>query len=130
MEKYEWLNTDYILAKVNWHMSNHAYELIKPDPARGICYEEGTFWLIDLFGMVVLQGVDLSEFSEGFNPLKSDDPSEFEDFIANTCKGLLIKVRHDFESSDCEICDDLGFSAGVRIEPPSEDEIDDTDTEG
>ena len=111
MKTYECLNTDYILAKVNWPLSNYAYELIEPDSARGICYEEGTFWLIDLYGEIVLEGIDLAEFAEWFNLFKSGEFCGFEDFIANMCDGLLIKVGHDFESSDCDVCGYLRNSA-------------------
>ena len=125
MKKYEWFNTDYILAKVNWHLSNHAYELIKPNRANGIPYEEGTFWLIDLHGEIVLKDIDLAEFAEGFNLFKSGELFGFEDFIANTCDGILIKVGHDFESSDCDVCDDLRNLAGNRIGALAKEEIDD-----
>ncbi|MDG5469658.1 hypothetical protein P9J64_15150 [Deltaproteobacteria bacterium IMCC39524] len=116
MQRQEWLNIDYILERVNWHLSNHAYELIKPYRGKGICYKEGTFWLVDLFGDIILEDVDLSEFGEGYNLLKTAESHEFEEFIANVCDGLLIKAGHDFESSDCDVCDDLRNSAGIRID--------------
>jgi hypothetical protein len=100
MKRYEWINTDYIMVKINRYLRNHAFELVEPDPSRGLCYREGTLWLMDLSGDIVLEEVDLSEFSEGFNLLKSKEPFGFEDFIANVCDGLLIKTGHDSWLSD------------------------------
>lgn len=114
MKKFEWLNIDYVLARVNWHLCNHAYRLIEPDQARGICYEEGKFLLIDLFGEIVLEDVDLAEFAEGFNMFKPKESFEFAEFIAKVCEGLLIRLGNDFESTECEICADLQNSATVR----------------
>ena len=69
--KYPWLNTDYILAKINERLHDLSFQLIEPDESRGICYEAGTLCLIDLSGEIVLKDVDISEFSEGFNLFKS-----------------------------------------------------------
>ena len=100
MNKYEWLNTDYIMAVVNLNLYSYGFKLAEPDPDRGICYVEGTLWLIDEFGDIALEDVDISEFGEGFNLLKLKEPFGFEAFVANVCDGLLIKTGYDLESCD------------------------------
>jgi hypothetical protein len=97
MKRYEWLNTDYILARINERLRELSFELVEPDPSRAICYEVGTLWLIDLSGEIVLEGVDISEFGAGFNLLKSGELFGFEDFVANTCDVLLLKLGYGLE---------------------------------
>ena len=115
MTKNKGINTDYFLTQINWHLGNHALKLVKPDSTRGIPCEEGTFLLMDIFGEIVLKNVDLAEFTDGFNLLKSGELRGFEDFVAHVFDCLLIKIDYDVESSDCETCDDLRNTAAVRI---------------
>ena len=115
MTKNKGINTDYFLTQINWHLGNHAYKLVKPDSTKGVPYEEGSLWMMDFFGNIVLENVDLAEFTDGFNLLKSGELRGFEDFVAHVFDRLLVKVGHDVESSDCETCDDLRNSAAVRI---------------
>ncbi len=97
MKTYEWLNIEYILAKINERLSAVSVQLIEPYPTRELSYEEGTFWLIDLSGKIILKDLDLSEFSEGFNLLKSGELFEFEDFVTNACFGLFLKLGYGLD---------------------------------
>ena len=76
--------------------------LINPALASESTCDAKSFWLIDMAGEIVLRDFDISEFSEGFNLLKSGEPGGFEDFIGNTCDSLLLKVYPDFFTDDYE----------------------------
>ena len=97
MKKYECLNIDCILKAINARLVEDGFMLIKPVLANGACCDPGTFWLVDTAGDVVFDDFDLAEFSEGFNLLKSGELFGFEDFIANTCDGLLLKLGYGLE---------------------------------
>ncbi len=96
MQKYEWLNINCILKEVNAHMVEHGFMLIKAGLASETTCDAESFWLIDMAGEIILKNVDLAEFSEGYNLLKSQETGGVETFIANTCDGLLLKVYPDF----------------------------------
>lgn len=87
---------NFILKAVNAHMVEHGFLLIKAGLASETVCDAESFCLIDMAGEVILKDLDLAEFSEGYNILKSQELWGFEDFIANTCDGLLLKIYPDF----------------------------------